>query len=904
MSITKLYIFSKDTDATESIRGYNYQVLEVVRTWLLNYKESKSDEIHCDFEDDIFENNPLEKTAKFRQIKLYKSNFSFSSEEVRKCIAHFFMLHVKTDYSSFEKEFIFEANSSIAQKYTGNDAELLREWNANQDNPSDDLLVRCVAKVKEIAKEYVKDQTKGKENEPTVMEALTVFNSIQESEWLAFTKCIKWIFKDITPENALSGIKDEIELVIKSLPFAGIDVAAIFGILHAKAWDSASQTDPTKRKLTLDGLQEILTQAASESDKWYWGIFEKWNGNRPNAFFAGEFFEVIDAVRYSKQNSHLTGYDEEWIAILKTYIEEIEIPESCKRTAIYELLWLTLRPSLDSAPIGSLDGCEDYLKYYFSDFNDFKTAQNLEDAQHLLNIIAPVAIDEKSKISFEAIKAWYVQFEERLDSLLGKTVEPNTLCSLLEVKAIFDIDKTGREDNPDAAKNITQSLETLRELLKDTPFYNVTKLLTIINFYIELLIGADAHRNSAIIEVLEKFSEKITPVVADRKGKFQAGKTESLRAVQYFMNGDPSLLLKVLERLYKAKEALYQKESFNAYVIVLQNIAQIYSMIGMNMAAKYFALGSAWIARHTEDENLMRKIVPSYALVFDGDFRQGAWMNAIMSFADYINAHDYFISTPLEIGNGGMSDQILKDFSLILYSMPKISPQLTILAEHHLNEIEDLKEPVKCYMGEIDKACPNIEDLRKHLSMEIIDTPLNDMGQRRFVRFSALGIAWQISFINNYETEAIAEGFCALFQIVLTEVALTKTDLELNVENAKIELEITKDIELPVLIYIEPNRTWKVSLQYFDSKETKEVHGYLAKSTTTIMYVLKAMSSLSETEFKGRFMKLYSEFGMGDKTMLPGLHQRIHRDFFSQERFDRLQRQYFQSITDFSIKSI
>ena len=61
------------------------------------------------------------------------------------------MLHVKSDYSNLDKEFVFEANTTIAKKYLDNEAELLREWYINQNSIPNELLNRCSNKVKEIS---------------------------------------------------------------------------------------------------------------------------------------------------------------------------------------------------------------------------------------------------------------------------------------------------------------------------------------------------------------------------------------------------------------------------------------------------------------------------------------------------------------------------------------------------------------------------------------------------------------------------------------------------------------------------------------------------------------------------------------------------------------------------------
>jgi hypothetical protein len=42
MSLDKLAIFSKDTDATEALRGYEYQKLRTLENWLTIYQQNKS----------------------------------------------------------------------------------------------------------------------------------------------------------------------------------------------------------------------------------------------------------------------------------------------------------------------------------------------------------------------------------------------------------------------------------------------------------------------------------------------------------------------------------------------------------------------------------------------------------------------------------------------------------------------------------------------------------------------------------------------------------------------------------------------------------------------------------------------------------------------------------------------
>lgn len=85
MSLSKLSIFSKDTDANEVVKGYEYQKLRTLENWLFNKVNAVDEIIYCEYEDDIFQRNIEEGSSKFTQIKLYGSkSFSFKSEEITK----------------------------------------------------------------------------------------------------------------------------------------------------------------------------------------------------------------------------------------------------------------------------------------------------------------------------------------------------------------------------------------------------------------------------------------------------------------------------------------------------------------------------------------------------------------------------------------------------------------------------------------------------------------------------------------------------------------------------------------------------------------------------------------------------------------------------------------------------
>ncbi len=68
-SINKLHVFSKNTDAFAAQRGYNYQTLKTLETWVYNFVKNIEEDIYCEYEEDIFQKNDIKGKLKFRQLK-------------------------------------------------------------------------------------------------------------------------------------------------------------------------------------------------------------------------------------------------------------------------------------------------------------------------------------------------------------------------------------------------------------------------------------------------------------------------------------------------------------------------------------------------------------------------------------------------------------------------------------------------------------------------------------------------------------------------------------------------------------------------------------------------------------------------------------------------------------------
>jgi hypothetical protein len=905
MSISKLHIFTKNTDASSSIRGYNYQTLKTLEIWLDNLLNKVDEEIYCDFEEDIFQKDHNAGTAKFRQLKLYSSNFSFKSEEIEKCIAHFFMLHVKTDYKTIDKEFVFEANTNVAGNYKDNDAELLRNWLVNQDQLSPELLKTCSDKVKVIVSKYVYEQAKelkDKIDDTLITEAISAFEALTEKDWSDFTQTIKWKFANRESDEEFSLTISAIESLISKLPY-NIDKGsrqAVFGVLYKEVSLKASNQEPEQRKLTNKELEVLLINSGDKDDKWYIEIYEKWKDVATiDDFIIGEFYEIINATRYCRRHKYLSSHDGHWLNLLHFFIEKLDIRDEFRREAIYEHLWLRFRPDDKfKLPTGDLFGSENLIRFYFSNFKEFRNANDLENAQNLVQITFTAMMSKKVNVTFKEIINWFRQLYLELNKQVNAITNPNEKCHLLELLGTLVMFFNQRKKKRKNPNDFLKYFEKILTIVDTAPYYHTSRLSDRINQYINLFIRVNADENSELITALQLFSEKLHPKVQERDSQFSSGKKQVDWGANIIETNDSTHILKALNHFHKAKENWNNHESIEGYVLALINIAQIYSGIGLNFAAKYYALAGVWVSINDTEKKLLKRIGDSLALVFYADFKQGSWLSAILSFHLFMKARHEFNPKQIDFEKDSLVLKSIADFSLILLCIPKLSSQFQVLVSSNIKQTGYIAEEfISPLLEEMDSKYSTEERIRELCENRLDDFPLNDSGKTRTIKFNALGSLWEIKFNNDHNTNSIAEEFLALLQIALAEISLSNFDFHFVKGIIKIELEITDQLLPPEQQASNNEYKWKVFVNHFDNPDPKEINMHTAKNSTSLFYILNEISLLKNEDFKDLFARLFKENDLATKTLSANAYQRIYRQIFPKDSFDNLQRQYFLPVS-------
>lgn len=901
MSTNQLYIFSKDTDATATEQGYYYQKLKTLKTWLENRIANTQEVIYCDLEDDIFQRNFAEGTSKFRQIKLYSSNFSFSTEEIQKSIANFFMLFTKGDYLFDEASFVFETNSSIAREMRGNDANLLKEWYEHQHQMSDDLITRCKARVKTIIDEYIQTgyakQMAG-DTSGDFLKAKNYYEGLPDDFWDSFIKAIKWEFENVEQPEAIPKLREEIEalVLLLPLPINAKEVSTYVSVLLHEITQRTADPEKENRMLTNELLDKLILNQGTEKDKWYSEVFAKWTHVEVIPVFRmGDFYEVIDATRHCRW--HLNGSDhaKTWLRLLKLYIDLPETIIVCRRKAIYEYLFLKMSTDMNSAkPKGSIADEVDLIKYYFEHFGEQNSLADIEDDITLLQIVFTQWMLKPDFLDENLIIEWRGTIEKYIDEQLAAPRDIDEQCLLYELKGSCILHFNVGEANVDKVDEALNVYRQIIPLLQETRLYTISRLSDLLGEMIKVYIRVGIDQD-VVIDEIENFLAEISDQATKTGKRHNEAHDLVERGVTYLEKGGFKNFGRALDCFHKASDLWLLNDTKDGYLLSLLNIGQVYTAMGAGLAGKYYGLCAIWSAFNFGDAASLRRIADGFAIVFHADYVQGAWISAMDDFLDFLNSRHLFVAD-----SAASNDHVIKSFidlDLILETVEKIHPDLVHfinfykqkLGRFYAEEMEFLVTPMKAAMA----AQP---DLKTFVKSKIDETPFSDVGPIRVIRFKMLGCEFQLVFDNSLHLTAIAEEFGALLQITLCEVALSQSDLGLPSGQVVIQI-MQSDAGFSEIEQIGgSNLNWRLKIPLLNEHNPQKTNMHYAFLATNIKNLFKGLSNKGTDEVERLFDVMYKKQKLGSKGLSSTGYQRAYLRSFTQEEFNASQRNNFRQI--------
>ncbi len=900
MSITKLHIFEKDTDANASLSGYEYQKLKTLETWLQNGINRSDEQIYCEFEEDIFQRNTESQTARFRQLKLYSSPFSFSSQEIQKALVHFFSLYTKADYLFDNTQFVFEASSRIAREQAGNNGQLLLDWMANQEALPDDLLKKCIQISKDTVTNYYTTEFEAAKGKGKLTEEIEKGHhgvlQLQDEVWERFVKTIRWKFENLSPEQAIDALIAHIEELILKQPKHNIkkeELTTVMAYLLYQVSSKARQADPQNRMLDNRLLETCLLEQGSEMDVWYSKIYNAcFNAPAITQFRIGEFYEILSAAQYCRNQAKLYPHAALWKNLLNQYYALEAVNDYHRKKCVYEMVWLTVKPNYDEFTFEGEDlkTLDSELRFYITDIDCLETKDELGQMLNILNILFGLSTMGATPFTIEEAIGLLRAYSAQLENRLGQERNLNTVCYLLEFKGLLNISFHYRADRM-PVDTVVKPFYDIISLLTEASQFNLSELAYRINELNANLIALEGEDSEKMNAALEKVLDALQPEVEKRAGKFASAKTHINRGAPYALKSKrKSDLLKALYHFHKAKELYLADETMEGYILAVLNIAQLYSACGLNFAAKYYALTGLWMSINHETGKLLHRIPRAFQFLFMSDFSQGAWMSAIADFNHFLTSYDEFSST---LDDESVA-KTLVEMAMLLRITAEIQPALITQFDYMKKAWpQQVAEAIDNFKKDALVEVPDSESVWLLASNVCNDLPFNDLGARRNISWNMLGSTWVVPFETDSDGNAVGEEFAAIIQILLGEIALSETDFHLLKTYVKINVLCGNDYKKPEQRKSNAELTYDLTVRKVTEKDRDAVLNHAQMIASFLLYIFGDISLLPMDEIHKQYEILTRDHALLNKIFTLNAYHRMYAGVFPQAVFERDQRKNY-----------
>ncbi|MRG47567.1 hypothetical protein GFS24_20765 [Chitinophaga sp. SYP-B3965] len=907
MSIYKLFLFSKDTGATATEQGFLYQKLVTLRTWLENRINKIDERIYCDLEDDIFQRDLINHHVKFRQIKLYSTNFSFTREEIQKTLAHFFMLFCKGDYMLDEVSFSFETNSGIANETRGNDGDLLNEWAAKQGSVDDVLMERVLARVKPIIDDYISSAYElfmDVDSKAALQEAKIIYTNLSDDIWRKFVRAITWKFDGVKQAVAIPQLYDEVENLVTQLPVLVSAPATSVALLLFDITKKTAEKDPERKYVTNASLDILLLNDGNEKEQWYAEVLAKWSAivELPD-FNIGAFYELVNAARFCRWEMYESGHADLWCQLLKLYIEKDDTLTVSKRKAIYEYIFLLLSPDPNTGkPGGTMLGQEDLIRYYFGEINHHNHPRDIEEDITLLQLVQAHRLYDPAFLNLEELDLWRVAITGMIEELSEKARNADDECLALELKGHM-LSSLDPEIKP--SEKIDRSIAVYRRiipLLENAQTFSISRLFDQLSQILSLFIHHDA--DDEAIDTLESFLGEIEEAASKTGRQHDAAHALIVRGTIYLGKKNGKSFLKALELFHQAKGLWNLDETREGFVLALLNISQIYAGLGMNLAAKYYGLCAVWASTHYGDASIFKRISDGFTMVFNADFRQGSWFSALDDYLRYITFRIAVRPETLDFEKDKQFKVTSIEIAGVLALIPIIHPDLAVYIEIYKQRLgwvyeERLKELVEGFEGHFMKS----DVVDQFVKTNVSGSLLNDVGASRRLCFKASGVEFAFHFENTAAANAIAEEFGALLQITLTEMGLINADFHFLKLSVRVDIVVGEDYSKFIEQEADHEQTaFRLNIPVFNGTEQSDIQYHYGFLAVNVKQLLENLSLLKSSEFKVMFSEIYTKQKLGEKGLVINTYQKVYFNLQSEADFADGRRNAFPafSANDFS----
>jgi hypothetical protein len=175
------------------------------------------------------------------------------------------------------------------------------------------------------------------------------------------------------------------------------------------------------------------------------------------------------------------------------------------------------------------------------------------------------------------------------------------------------------------------------------------------------------------------------------------------------------------------------------------------------------------------------------------------------------------------------------------------------------------------------------DEIWDKIENSLVGIPFSDLGEKREVIWSALGVEWKVGWENNYVTTLSVQQFIAVFQILLADLA--GGDLCLLRTMVNIEFH-TSNIVKPEIVSLPSNkgRKWHIKMPIRKGITNSTMQDLQTNVLTVAYTILDEISLLPFSSFKATMESCFRD-GLPMKVFVAKPYEVLHSDFITENDF-------------------
>jgi hypothetical protein len=611
---------------------------------------------------------------------------------------------------------------------------------------------------------------------------------------------------------------------------------------------------------------EIYPRSDNEPDE-YKKTLALWKERKAPDLTYADFYPLTMAARDSAFSSDMKQDLPFWIGLLKSFIEN-DVPPQLRRKAIYEIAVVSLRG------LGTLLGQEGLIREYFENILKSDDVADLEDASALLNYCSYAIQQNIIQLAPVELNVYRNNLIKRVEEMIKKVETPTYRSLLFELRGYLalyvDPSKPSMPDTRESIKWWTQ----LIDIAKNAPLFPLERFADRLTGFTQLIGECPG---------FDYLTQQTDLLLSQRHGSTKAAEKCRDRAMEFYKSGKK---LKAINQLHQAKVKWFAEETLYGSLLSMLLISEWYRELGLSFAAKYYALAAAHVSLHSKKPEVKKLVSRALLAAAECDYSQGAWYGFLELTDMWFRAYRYF--SPDAKGEGREFERILFDLTTLMAVTNRLDDRLFPFVETWVKrwKIDDwLENPLK--MAHDVWKTRDISEIWKIFEEQLADRPFNDVGTMREAKFSELGITWEMSWANDYETNAEAEQLVAILQILLADMA--NVDLCLLKTNVSVSISVA-DVLKPSVDALPSNRgrNWRIVLPKYSLVTADGGVSHLNIAVFAVVTsILEEISLLPLESFKEALENCFKN-GISMKAFVARQYDFLYREFVTEKIFASL----------------